>query len=126
MRAPIAALLVALAVATPAAAGTIKPWDAAAFAEAQAADTPILIHVTAGWCPTCHAQTPVVSSLAADPANPDLVVFDVDFDSQKDILRRFNVRAQSTMIAFHGADERARAVGVTDPAAITALVAETR
>ena len=122
----IAALLLSFALATPAMAGVVKPWDAAAFAAAQADNAPILVHVTASWCPTCHAQIPVVSSLAADPSNPDLIVFDVDFDSQKDILRQFNVRAQSTLIAFHGAEERTRSVGVTDPAAITALVAETR
>ena len=63
---------------------------------------------------------------AAAPENADLVVFDIDFDSQKDVLRQFNVRQQSTLIAFHGAEERSRAVGITDPAAIAALVATTR
>jgi thiol-disulfide isomerase/thioredoxin len=107
-------------------AGEIAPWDAARFAALQAEGRPILIHVTAPWCPTCRAQHPVVSDLAGASENADLVVFDVDFDSQKDVLRQFNVRQQSTLIAFRGADEQARAVGITDPKAIAALVAETR
>ncbi len=123
----IAFALLALFSLTPfAIAGEIVPYEASRFSAAQAEGKPILIHVTAPWCPTCRAQHPVVSDLAAAPDNAQLVVFDVDFDSQKDVLRQFNVRQQSTLIAFHGSEERARAVGITDPAAIAALVATTR
>lgn len=123
----IAFALLALFSLTPfASAGEIVPYDASRFSVLQAEDKPILIHVTAPWCPTCRAQHPVVSDLAAAPENAELVVFDVDFDSQKDLLRQFNVRQQSTLIAFHGAEERGRAVGITDPAAIAALVATGR
>lgn len=119
--------LLALSSLTPLAmAGEITPWDAGRFSALQAEGRPILIHVTAPWCPTCRAQHPLVSDLAGAPENGDLVVFDVDFDSQKDVLRQFNVRQQSTLISFRGADERGRAVGITDPKAIAALVAETR
>jgi thioredoxin 1 len=122
----IVSLIAFATAAVPSLAGEIVPYDAARLAAEQAAGAPIVIHVTAPWCPTCRAQHPIVSELAADPANPDLVVFEVDFDSQKDVVRQFNVRQQSTLIAFHGAEERARAVGVTNPAAIAALIAETR
>ena len=120
------ALLALLFLMPFATAGEIVPFDASRFSALQAEGKPILIHVTAPWCPTCRAQHPVVSDLAAAPENADLVVFDIDFDSQKDVLRQFNVRQQSTLIAFHGAEERSRAVGITDPAAIAALVATTR
>ena len=110
----------------PVLAGEIVPYDAARLGAAQAAGDPILIHVTAPWCPTCKAQHPVVSELAADPANPDLLVLEVDFDSQKDVLRQFNVRQQSTLIAFRGAEERGRAAGITDRQAISALLDQTR
>lgn len=115
-----------LSLASPVTAGEIVAYDAAHLATEQADGSPILIHVTAPWCPTCRAQHPVVSQLASDPANPDLVVFEVDFDSQKDVLRSFNVRQQSTLIAFRGAEETARAVGITNAEAIAALVAQTR
>ena len=119
--------VLALLVLTPLAmGGEVAPWDETRFAAMQAEGRPILIHVTAPWCPTCRAQRPIVSELASAPEYADLTVFDIDFDSQKDLLRRFNVRQQSTLIAFRGAEERGRAVGITDRAAIAALVAETR
>lgn len=122
----ILALLTLLAVTAIGAAGEVAPWDAARFTALQAEGRPILIHVTAPWCPTCRAQHPVVSNLAGAPDNAALVVFEVDFDSQKDVLRQFTVRQQSTLIAFHGEEERARAIGITNPEAIAALVAQTR
>jgi len=126
LRRPVLALLACFALVSPALAGEIVPFAAARLSAEQAAGSPILIHVTAPWCPTCRAQHPIVSQLVADPANRDLVVFEVDFDSQKDVLRRLNVRQQSTLIAYRGAEERGRAVGITNPTAIAALVAQTR
>ncbi len=107
-------------------AGEVLPWSSGGFAAAQAAGAPIIVHVTAPWCPTCRAQKPTVDALAADRDYPDLTVFSVDFDSQKDVLRQFGVRQQSTMIAFRGPIEVGRAVGVTRPEAIADLFAATR
>lgn len=126
IRRTVLALLTVLAFTPFATAGEIAPWDAFRFGALQAEGRPILIHVTAPWCPTCRAQHPIISDLAGASDNADLVVFEVDFDSQKDVLRQFNVRQQSTLVAFNGADERGRAIGITDRAAITALVASTR
>jgi thioredoxin 1 len=111
----------ALALASPAMAGEIRPWDQGAFAEARDADLPIVIHVTAPWCPTCRAQHPTVEALVATSEHADLTVFEVDFDSQKDVLREFGVRQQSTLIAFKGVLEVARSVGETRPDRISAL-----
>ena len=126
IRRTVLALFATLPFLPMATAGEIVPYDANRLSALQAAGEPVLLHVTAPWCPTCRAQHPIVSNLAADPANADLTVFEVDFDSQKDVLRQFNVRQQSTLIAFRGAEERGRAVGITDPAAIAALVATTQ
>lgn len=125
IRIPLAALALLLSVVA-AGAGEVRPFDAAAFEAAQGAQKPIVVHVTATWCPTCQAQIPIVRSLADDPANPDLIVFTVDFDTQANVLRRFDVRHQSTLIAFHGTDERSRSVGDTNPGRIAALVAAAR
>ena len=50
--------------------------------------------------------------------------FQIDFDSQKDLLRKFDVRMQSTLISFKGASEVGRSTGDTNPASIEALVAK--
>ena len=48
----------------------------------------------------------------------------VDFDSQKDAVRRFGAPMQSTLIAFKGGRETGRSVGDTNPQSIAALLAK--
>jgi thioredoxin 1 len=98
------------------------PFTASAFAAAQAEGKPILIDVTAPWCPVCAKQHPILSQLEQTPELRDLVVFDVDFDSQKDVLKQFRVQTQSTLIVFSGKTEEGRATGITDPAQIKSLL----
>ena len=102
-----------------------KAFDTASFEAAQQRGARILVDISATWCPTCKAQEPIVDSLAEQPANKDLVIFSVDFDSQKPIVRQFRAQSQSTLIAFRGKTETARSVGDTDPGAIAALVQST-
>lgn len=97
-------------------------FDAKAFSAAQQAGKPILIAVHAPWCPTCKAQAPILSALKADPRFKGLSYFVVDFDSQKDLLNRFGVRSQSTLIAFKGDKEAGRSVGDTRRESIFAMV----
>ena len=99
-----------------------KPFDQAAFEAAQAAGKPILIEVTAPWCPTCKAQAPILSRLKGEPRFKDLVSFNIDFDSQKDLLQKFGVRMQSTLIVFKGRQEAGRSTGDTRPESIEALL----
>lgn len=110
--------------ATPASAASEATFDAAAFAAAQQAGKPILVVVHADWCPTCAKQKPILGRLQSEPAMKDLVVFVVDFDAQKDAVQRLGARMQSTLIVFRGTAERDRSVGVTDEAAIRALLAK--
>ena len=98
-------------------------YDPAVFAAAQAAGRPIVVHIWAGWCPNCAKQTPVLADIAADPANAGLIIFRVDFDSQKDVVRSFGAQMQSTLIVFHGGAERGRSTGDTNAASIQALLA---
>lgn len=83
---------------------------------------PILVHVTAPWCETCQAQKPIVSELLARPDFAAMKKFEIDFDSQKDVLTDLRVTTQSTMIVFRDGKEIDRQVGQTDPAEIEALL----
>ena len=100
-----------------------RPFSQVAFAAAQAAGKPILVDVWASWCPICAKQAPTLARLALDPTFREMVVLRVDFDAQKDVVRAFGVRMQSTLIVFRGTKETGRAVGETDPEAIRALLA---
>lgn len=42
-------------------------------------------------------------------------VLAVNYDTEKDLKRRFNVRAQSTLVVLHGQKESYRVVGDTSP-----------
>jgi thiol-disulfide isomerase/thioredoxin len=99
-----------------------QPFDAEAFRSAQAAEKAILIDVTASWCPTCRQQRPIVQQIEGE--KPDLVVYEVDFDTAKDLLKQFRVQYQSTLIVFRGRKEVARSTGETDPGLIRALIAK--
>lgn len=101
-----------------------QKFTTAAFEQAQAANKPILVDISATWCPTCKAQAPIIQGLAVQDKFKDLVVLEVDFDEQSDIVREFGARSQSTLIVFRGANEVARSVGSTDPAEIESLLAK--
>src|SRR5262245_57335657 len=103
-----------------------QPFNAQAFAEAQKAGRPILVAIHASWCPTCKAQTPILSELTADPKFKNLASFVIDFDSQKELVQRFGARMQSTLIVFKGDKEEGRSVGDTNRAPIAALLNKTR
>jgi thioredoxin 1 len=119
----VIALSTALSLDFVASAADRLPFDQAAFEAAQAAGKPILIEVSAPWCPICKAQAPILAQLKSEPRFKNLVSFNVDFDSQKDLLRKFNVQKQSTLIVFKGKQETGRSTGVTDPGAIELLLA---
>lgn len=113
-------LLAATALLNPIAAIAAQPFSDAAFAKAQADGESIVVDVSAPWCPTCAAQKPTVQGLERD--YPHLVVFNVDFDTEQAVLRRFRVQSQSTLIVFKGAIEAGRSTGQTDPQVIRDLV----
>jgi thiol-disulfide isomerase/thioredoxin len=106
----------------PALAAGEQSFTPPAFETAQKAGKVILIDVTASWCPTCKVQKSILDKLMTEPAYRDIVILSVDFDTQKDVLRRFGVRSQSTLIAFRGTAEHGRSVGDTNPASIRALL----
>jgi len=118
----IVALSFAFVLAISLAANAATPFSAKAFEDAQTAGKSILIEVTAPWCPVCKAQRPTLESIEKE--RPNLVAFQVDFDSSKHVLKRFGVQKQSTLIVFKGTNEVGRSTGETDAARIRALIAK--
>jgi thiol-disulfide isomerase/thioredoxin len=92
----------------------IKPYSATALEQAQKADKPVALHFHADWCPTCRAQTKVLQDLKSE-AGLDITVLVANYDTEKDLKRRFNVRAQSTLVVLHGQKETYRVVGDASP-----------
>ncbi|WP_448954972.1 thioredoxin family protein [Labrys neptuniae] len=92
------------------------------FDDALKAGGPVMIHVTAPWCGECKLQKPIVARLLGEPDFRAMKKFDIDFDSQKDVLRHFRVQMQSTIIVYARGKEIDRLTGVTDPGEIEALM----
>ncbi|MDX0701016.1 thioredoxin [Sinorhizobium medicae] len=110
----------ALALTTSAFAGSrdILPD----FDEVAAEGIPVLIHVTAPWCGTCQIQKPIVQKLLGKGDFVKMRKYEVDYDTQGNVLQRFQVQSQSTMILYKNGKEIDRQVGETDPAAIEAFL----
>lgn len=118
------ALACALSLSPLASAMGPASYSQKAFDAAQAASKPILLHITAPWCPTCKAQKPILSKLEAMPKFKDLVVLNIDFDTSKPLLRKLHVVQQSTLIVYKGKQEMGRSTGDTNPASIESLLAK--
>ena len=103
-------------------AATDAAFTPQGFAAAQREGKPILVYISASWCPTCAVQKPVLDQLMETPEFHDLAVFRIDFDTQKDFVRAVGAQTQSTLIVFRGTTERGRLVGDTDRDAIKALL----
>lgn len=107
------ALSIAFIAAAPlASALEVKPYSAAALATAEAKGQPVALHFHADWCPTCRAQDKSLQALKEEKGL-DLAVLTVNFDTEKELKKRFAVRSQSTMIVLKGAKEVARLSGET-------------
>ena len=100
-----------------------KPYDAATFAAAQKAGKSTALHFHANWCPTCKKQSASLAQLKADK-NLDVTVFVADYDTEKALKKTYNVTAQSVIIVFKGAKEKARLAGQTEPADIQLALAK--
>jgi thioredoxin 1 len=103
-------------------AATEVPFTQQVFEATQHEGKPILVHITAPWCPYCAKQRPILDDLESEAAFKDLVVYNVDFDTQKDIVRAMGAQKQSTLIVFHGVVEKGRSTGDIDAGSIKALL----
>jgi thioredoxin 1 len=90
----------------------LKPYTPAALADAQKADKPVALHFRADWCPTCRAQDKLLDAMKAEPGL-DIAVLAVNYDTEKELKQRFNIRTQSTLVVLHGAKETGRSVADT-------------
>ena len=120
----LAGLIVAAALLGSAAlaqALEIRPYTAAALASAEQAGQPVALHFRADWCPTCRAQDRVLQALQAEKGL-DITVLSVNYDTEKDLKRRFRINTQSTLVVLKGDKESARLVGDTAARSIRAAL----
>jgi thioredoxin 1 len=101
-------------IANIANAGEIVPANLEAYKQASIAKKPIIMHIHATWCPVCAKQTPAIETLMKEPEFKDVVVFKIDFDTDKALVEQLGVKTQSTLIAAKGPVEIDRIAGISD------------
>lgn len=102
-RTALATLALAVTLGAPALAfsGSVK-YSREAMIAAQKSGKPVVVEVTAPWCPTCKAQKAVMAELETTGKYKSFATIEVDFDTQKDALKTLNATMQSTLIVFKG------------------------
>lgn len=101
----------------------IKPFSTTELTSAQNAGAAVAIHFSAGWCPTCRAQSAAFQRLKTDPGLNAVTLLVADYDQEKELMKQMNVRSQSTLLVFKGKTEVIRDSGTTDLAKLQSLLA---
>ena len=94
---------------------------AADLAEIEKKGKSAVISVHADWCSTCKSQDKVLANLMKAPEFKNVTFYQLEFDTQKDLLKTLKVRTQSTIIVFKDGKEVARATGDTKEVALSKL-----
>jgi thioredoxin 1 len=118
-------VLFAVSLASIAMAGEIKPFSQQEFERLTLDGKPVVLDISATWCPTCKQQKPIIDHLMTLPAYKDVTLMTIDFDANKALIKKFRVTMQSTLVAFKGSAEVGRSVGDTNPAGIEGLISKT-
>ena len=103
-------------------AASPRPFDANAFQTAQELGKPILVEISADWCPNCRAQRPIPEKISSESKYSNVTRFRVDFDIDKSAVKEFKVRFLSTLVVFKGKAEVARSAGELDETKIRSML----
>ena len=99
-----------------------QKFDDANFEAQLKAGKPILVVAHAPWCPTCRAQQSVLKEIYAADTYKNITYLVVDYDNQKDVLKKLNIFRQSTLIVFKDGKEVDRNIGETSSRVIESML----
>lgn len=89
----------------------MKPFSAEQLSQMQQQGQPVAVHFHADWCSTCVAQQRSLDALKADPDLQGMTVLVANYDQERELRRQMQVRSQSVMVVFKGAEEVGRLAG---------------
>ena len=99
-----------------------KPFSQEAFSVSQAANDSIIVYIFAPWCTTCKKQEAVIEKVVQDPRFDKVRYFVVDFDNDKESMRKLKANTRSTILVYKGPREITRSANDTDPASLQSLL----
>jgi thioredoxin 1 len=118
----LASAILAIFISPAARAAGLRPFDSLRFEEARKSGKPVVVQVTATWCGPCQRLRKVVGGLLERPEFKDILIFDADFDANKDALVKLNARTVTTLVIYREGTEILRSSGETRPDAVEAVL----
>lgn len=118
----LSAVIMSLLLLDFAEAAEKKPFSQELFFASQAADESIVVYVYAPWCTTCKQQEVIIDKLMQDSRFDKVRYYVVDFDNDKEGMRKLKANTRSTILIFKGKRELTRSANDTDPASIQNLL----
>jgi thiol-disulfide isomerase/thioredoxin len=97
-------------------------FDAAAFRAARDSGKPVVLQVAATWCGPCQKMKRTVSELVERPEFKNVMIFEADYDANKEDLKQLNAYHVTTLILYRDKAEVQRTVGETQPEMIEPLL----
>lgn len=99
-----------------------QPFSQSDFDALEKEGRAVVVHIHADWCPTCKAQNPILNSDMKSLDFKGVTFLEVNFDTQKDFLKKHNISSQSTILVFKAGKEVGRSTGDTKQSTIDALL----
>ncbi len=116
------AVIISFSLLDLAQAAEKKPFSQELFFASQAADESIVVYVYAPWCTTCQQQEVIIDKIMQDSRFDKVRYYVVDFDNDKEGMRKLKANTRSTILVFKGKRELTRSANDTDPASIQNLL----
>jgi thioredoxin 1 len=118
----LAGVALSFLVVSGAQAANKVPFEAAAFQAVRDSGKPVVLQVAATWCGPCQRMKHTVSELVERPEFKDVMIFEADYDANKEDLRQLNAYHVTTLVVYRDKKEVERTVGETRSEAIEPLL----
>ncbi len=99
-----------------------KPYTDSHFEALQKEGKMILVDIYANWCGTCKKQQAAIQQYREKHPHRELHVLEVDFDKQKEVVKKFRAPRQSTLLLYKGDQQFWYSVAESRPDIITEKV----
>jgi thioredoxin 1 len=97
-------------------------YDKSDFDKQLASNKPVIVHINTTWWPVCRRQVLALDELRKQPEYSKLNFMRINFDTETEFKKTYNVPVRSVIILFKGGKEVDRVTANGDKAAIEALV----